>query len=112
MSEREFGKQQYELETTGLCTDSDFISNLKTLYNLAVEFDREYWSDDPEADPEDLFENFTPLTLKVLEDIENGIKVDGEMVSGEIDFILDVLEGGDQNDAFGSSGWRHHVGWD
>lgn len=112
MSEREFGQHQRELELTGICTDPDFIFELRTMYNLAVQFDRDYWEDDPDADPNDLFENFTQLTIEVLQNIDNGIKVDGEMVSSEIDFIIDVLEGGDENDAFGTEGWRHQLGWD
>lgn len=112
--ERTFGKQQHELEANGVFRSVDdrdsFISNLREMYNLAVEFDREYYSYD-DADPSDLFENYSPLTLEVLNNIASGVKVDGDVVSSEIDAIIDILDGGDMDDAFGTEGWRHRLGW-
>lgn len=113
--ERIFGKLQNELEVNGLISDEydrdSFVNDLRIMYNMAVEYDREYYGDDLE-DPEDLFENYSPLTLKVLDDISKSIKVDGDMVSGEIELIVDMLNSGDMDDAFGSEGWNHRLGWD
>ncbi len=116
MSEREFGKLQNELETNGIFrneADRDsFITDLRTMHSLVTEFDREYYSDDEDVDPNDLFENYTRLTVEVLDNISKSIPVDGDMVSAEIDFMIDILEAGDQDDAFGTEGWRHHLGWE
>lgn len=114
--ERIFGKLQHELEVKGIIDNEDervsFVNDLKTMYELVVEFDREYYSDDDDVDPDDLFENYSPLTLTVLDNILNSIKVDGYMVSGEIEFMIDILNSGDNDDAFGSEGWHHRLGWD
>lgn len=114
--ERTFGKLQNELEINGsFRNDADrdsFIHDLRIMYNLVVEFDREYYGDDEDVDPDDLFENYTSLTLEVLDNIENSIPVDGDMVSNEIEFMISILDAGDQDDAFGSNGWRYRLGWD
>lgn len=114
--ERIFGKLQHELEINGVISDdydrNSFISDLRTMHKLVVEFDREYYSDDEDVDPNDLFENYTPLTEQVLDDISKSVKVDGDMVSAEIEFMIDILDAGDRDDAFGTQGWRYNVGWD
>ncbi|AQW88607.1 hypothetical protein pEaSNUABM50_00080 [Erwinia phage pEa_SNUABM_50] len=116
MSERQFGGYQRELELHGRIDNSDsresFYSNLMVIYELVVDFDDDYWEDDEDADPNDMFRNYTSLTPEVLEHIRTGIKIDGESASGEIDFMFDMLEGGDMNDSFGTEGWRHRLGWD
>lgn len=115
MSERDFGKLQNELEVHGVfSTDYNrdlFIKNLRIMYNLVVEFDREYYGDDEDLDRTDLFENYTPLTTEVLDNISNSIQVDGAMVSEEIEFMISILDAGDHDDAFGTQGWRYHLGW-
>jgi hypothetical protein len=116
MTEREFGKLQNELEVNGVfSTESDrdsFARDIRTMYNLVVEFDREYYSGHDDADFEDLFENYSPLTPAVLDNISNSIPVNGVMVSDEIEFMISILDAGDNDDAFGSQGWRYHLGWD
>ena len=116
MSERNFGKLQNELEVNGVfSTESDrdsFIRDLRIMHNLVVEFDREYYSDDEDVDPDDLFENYSPLNLEVLDNISNSIPVNGVMVSEEIEFMISILDAGDNDDAFGTQGWRYHLGWD
>ncbi|SOK58884.1 hypothetical protein [Yersinia phage fHe-Yen9-03] len=115
MSERQFGEYQHELELNGRIDDIDsrqsFYSNLMIIYNLVVAFDDDYWSDDEDVDPNELFRNYTTLTLEVLQNIKDGISIDGDSASYEINFMFDVLEGGDMNDSFGTEGWRHNLGW-
>lgn len=114
MSEREFSKHQRTLEIHGRIDNSDdresFYSNLMEIYDMVVQFDDDYWGDDAEFD--EYFKNFTSLTPEVLQNIKHGVKIDGESASGEIDFMFDMLEGGDMNDSFGTEGWRHRLGWD
>jgi len=114
--ERTFGKLQHELEINGIFRNEDdrnsFIRDLRIIHNLVVEFDREYYGDDEDVDPNDLFENYSPLNLEVLDNIANSTPVDGDMVSEEIEFMISILDAGDQDDAFGSQGWRYHLGWD
>jgi hypothetical protein len=115
-NERSFGKLQNELEINGEFRNEDdrnsFINDLRIIYNLVVEFDREYYGDDEDVDPEDLFENYASITPEILDDIFSGKVVDGEMVSGEIEFMISILDAGDQDDSFGSQGWRYRLGWD
>lgn len=113
MSERDFIKLQSTLAINGFIENSNdresFSSNLKEIYDLVVQFDDDYWGDEGEF--EDYFKNTTSLTPEVLNNIKAGIKIDGESASGEIDFMFDILEGADNNDSFGTEGWRHHLGW-
>lgn len=115
MSERQFSGYQQELKLEGRIDNSEsresFHHNLMTMYELVVDYDDDYLEDD-DADPNDMFKNYTALTHEVLEHIRTGIKIDGESASGEIDVMFDMLESGDMNDSFGSEGWRHYLGWD
>lgn len=114
MSERDFGKHQRELEISGVISSSDdresFYSNLMEIYEMVISYDDDYY--DEETSEEEYFSNNTSLTPEVLESIKRGIKVDGESASSEINFMFDILEGGDMNDSFGTEGWRHRLGWD
>ncbi len=114
MSEVKFGKLQSEIEFNGVIDNDDkrasFHENLSTMVNLVLQYDREYYGEE-DIDPSVLFENYSPLTPDVMADIFHAIPVDGDMVSGEIDFIIDYLDSADNDDAFGTEGWRYHLGW-
>jgi hypothetical protein len=115
MSERNFGSLQHEIEINGVfrnVEDRDsFIRDLRTIYDLTVQYDNDY-HDYEGAEEEDLFVNYSSLTPEVLDAIAAGTPVDGDMVSGEIEFMIDVLNAGDLDDSFGSQGWRYHLGWE
>lgn len=114
MSEVDFMLQKAALSSHGVISNSDeresFWSNLCEIYDMVSTYDMDYWGVD--ADPDDLYQNYSPLTKDILNAIKIGTQVDGEMVSSEIDFMIDILEGGDMNDSFGTEGWRHRLGWD
>jgi hypothetical protein len=115
MSEFNFGRYTRELEFNGVIANPDeraaFSADLRTIYNLTVQYDNDYHDYDG-AEEEDLFVNYASITPEILDDIAAGKKVDGEMISGEIDFMYDMLNAGDMDDAFGSQGWRYHLGWE
>lgn len=49
--------------------------------------------------------------IKALEAIRNR-DTQGEEFAAIIDQMISMLDGGDMDDAFGTEGWRHNVGFD
>jgi len=114
MSEMHFGRYQQELEFNGVIADTDsrqsFAKDLRTIYELTVQYDNDY-HDYEGAEEEDLFVNYSSLTPEVIDDISSGKVVDGDMVTAEIEFMVDVLNAADLDDSFGTEGWRYNLGW-
>lgn len=114
MNERQFGKYQAQLQANGI-VDADvresFSNIVGEIFKLADDFDFEYWQDQEDYE-EELLRNYVKINEDVLANIFNGLQVDGEHISSDIDFLISVLDGGDMDDSFGTEGWRHHFGWD
>lgn len=106
MNEREFGKVQNMLETYGFIADVDdrlkFHEILSRMLKEAMEYDAGY------------AESNGVTTECELAYIKDGVAFKEEermIISEKIDVLVDILDEGDYDDAFGSSGWRDIIGW-
>lgn len=109
MNEREFGKCLNQLELVGKITDNQqrkqFVDLVQEMLKMVLE---EQLDDDSE-----LYEKSDDaLTVQEILDTRAGMGgTDPKEVAKKIEFLIDILNEGDYDDMYGSSGWRDRLGW-
>lgn len=106
-SELDFGKLLRTLDVYNELPASEarqFVNTVKEMSELLAD----NWVTDSESPSE------SKLTKRILEDIEQCTAISPD----NSEYIIDVVENmmwdmdiGDMDDAFGTEGWRHRLGW-
>lgn len=110
---RNFIKCVSSLNATGVVDSlyrEKFSHDLSKMLEMAIEYDDEYWDDKEDAEYADYYRHRHPFHDEIISYISDGIKLEFcELFANEIHQLIEILDGGDMDDAFGTEGWMHQV---